>query len=142
MAYQGCFYLGRFKNISYHLRYMKKYQRQHWHCCESVFRTRMDIKTVSWKRFQKLLFKPEQWQIVEFRAPNQLLPCHLPGAILVNKLDYQSCLTELNPNKKVLINGPYFEMSFYYHFLLQHHYKVYLLRNKPNVFKYKRNLKS
>ncbi len=105
-----------------------------------MLNTRMDVKMVSWKKLKKILFKPDEWQMVEFHKPFQMIETHIVGAIMVNTWEYEVSLKLLNVDKKILVIGPYFETLVYYHFLKQHHYQVYLLGKKPNVLKYKRNI--
>lgn len=111
-------------------------------CFDNFFRTRMDFKFIHESKILKILMKPNKWQIVEFTLQNKLIKNHIVGAIVIDKIHYENSLKILNNKKKTLINGDFFEMTFFYHYLKNKGFNVYLLKNKPNIFKYKKPTKS
>ena len=104
---------------------------------ENIFKTRMDFKYISYRKLPSILNNPKKWQIVEIKTPSYMNKNHIMGSIKLSKIYHEIEKQNHSLNKKILLNGDFFDIAFYYHDLTKDGYKVYLFKNKPILYKSK-----
>ncbi len=104
--------------------------------CESTFNSRLKIKYIEPIKIDQLVNNGE-WQIVILKYRIDSEKNYFPLSTIIDPLNYRNeSILKLNKNKKILVYGPPYKNVYYYRFLKNEGYNVYLSKFKLVHFIY------